>query len=318
MIEQSASEAVRYPLFEGTLFRMRHELGAEVVEGYEGGFDHSEIPENVLDADGIVEEPVAVVDAGESRTFDEVVPEGPVPEFVHFLRLGEEPVTAEVEAVPLVFERLADAADERFLLDDDDGFSFADEATGRGESGGSGSENDGVDVFHSGGLLEDESLSHAEIPAEDDHDRDCLGCHIAERGEMRDFDEEKKKERAEKESTYSDEEEKGHLLSPVVGRPEDPGDREQIVCRDAEHEADGLRDEVMGAEEALYGIEGAHVYDRGESADEEVAQQLHGGLVGAAKQDPGYDVFHARSVTKPSGCDRCQFHAVRTISSIDG
>ncbi len=141
---KTASEPVRDPLLEVILGRVRRHLGPEIAQADSSRFDRSESPQCVQRFQGVIEELVVVVDPGEPGALQEIVAEHLFPQLLDRRNLGEEPVPADIESIATILSGARDPANHRVLLVDCRGVSQSQQLIGRGETGRTGSDNDGL------------------------------------------------------------------------------------------------------------------------------------------------------------------------------
>src|SRR5208337_5600533 len=108
-LEQFPAEPIDDPGLEGSLRPDRAQSRLEVTEQDPGGTPGTELPERVHRLERIIEEFAVVVDPAQPRASDELAAQDFAPEGVDLAALGEEPVAADIEPVPLVLIGPADA-----------------------------------------------------------------------------------------------------------------------------------------------------------------------------------------------------------------
>ena len=106
--------------------------------------DQAEAAQRVAGLQRVVEELAVVVDARQARHRDELVAEDLVPERLHRLDLGEEPVAADVEAKALVLHGARDAAHHIVGLEDGGPYAVPSTAGMRRQAGRTRADNDDV------------------------------------------------------------------------------------------------------------------------------------------------------------------------------
>ena len=98
--------------------------------------DESELADDVPRLERIVEVPPPVIDAGKTRTREELVAEHLLPESLDRRQLREETVAAEVEPIPVELDRLRQTADDAVGFEHDAGLAELREYVRCGEPAG--------------------------------------------------------------------------------------------------------------------------------------------------------------------------------------
>ena len=147
--EQALAELVGDPVVEALGVLGRERLLLQVGEDAQRRLHVAQVVERLEGLQGIGEVLAVVVDARQARPRDEVVGQDLVPQIHHLLRLGEEPVAADVEQEPAVAGRAADAADVvRIGFDHRRGDALLGEQVGRRQPGRPGADDEDVRIGH--------------------------------------------------------------------------------------------------------------------------------------------------------------------------
>ena len=118
-VVQASAEVRRHPVLEAVhSLPVPVQLASEVGERAENRLEQAETCDDIARLKRIGVVLPLVVDAGEARPDEEVVAEHRLPEAFDLRQLREEPMTAEVEAVAVVLDRLGDAANDAVGLVD--------------------------------------------------------------------------------------------------------------------------------------------------------------------------------------------------------
>ena len=110
-LEQALAETVRHPLRERVLRLDRLQPRLQVADENVDRLCRAEIHERIHGLERVVEIFALVVNAREPRAIDEVIRHDLAPDFVHFLRLAEKAVPADIKAEALRLHRTRNAAD---------------------------------------------------------------------------------------------------------------------------------------------------------------------------------------------------------------
>ncbi len=111
-LEEHLAEAIDDPRLEATLGPDGTKSGLDVTQQDAGGPPGTELPERIDWLERVMEKLAAVVDTAQPRAGDERVAQDLAPEGVDLAVLGEEPVAADIEPVPLVFVGPTDPTDQ--------------------------------------------------------------------------------------------------------------------------------------------------------------------------------------------------------------
>ena len=125
--------------------RERSRAIPQVRGGAQRGLDDAEPGDDVRRLQGVREVLAVVVDAGEARPDEELLAERRLPEALDRRKLGEEPVAAEVEAVPVAFHGLREATDDPVGLEHRPSLAAQSQHVGGGQPGRARAEH-GVSV----------------------------------------------------------------------------------------------------------------------------------------------------------------------------
>jgi hypothetical protein len=150
VLVQPPAVVLRDVALEGRLVLRRPHPDPEERQHAAKRLDRSEVREGVHDLDRVVVELALVVDAaGPGPEHEVLVREDLVPERLHLRDLREEPVAADVEAVPVGDDGAADAAHHVVRFQHGGGGAALAELVGGGEAGGAGADDD--DLSRRGG-----------------------------------------------------------------------------------------------------------------------------------------------------------------------
>ena len=118
-VVEASTEVRRHPVLEAVhSLPVPVQLASEVGERAESRLEQAETRDDVARLERVGVVVALVVDAGKARPDEELVAEHRLPQAVDLGELREEPMTAEVEAVSVVFDRLGDATDDPIRLVD--------------------------------------------------------------------------------------------------------------------------------------------------------------------------------------------------------
>ena len=118
-VVEASTEVRRHPVLEAVhSLPVPVQLASEVGERAESRLEQAETCDDVARLERVGVVLALVVDAGEAGPDEEVLAEHRLPEAFDLGELREEPMTAEVEAVAVVLDRLGDAADDPVRLVD--------------------------------------------------------------------------------------------------------------------------------------------------------------------------------------------------------
>ena len=96
---EAVAEAIAHPLLEGILGQHGFQFGPQIATDHHETFVKAEVAHCVGNLQRVLEESALVVDAGKSRHLEHRLVHHFGPKFFHDLALGEETVSADVEAV---------------------------------------------------------------------------------------------------------------------------------------------------------------------------------------------------------------------------
>src|SRR6185503_9048907 len=137
---------MRDPLLERVLLPVGADLPPQVAQDHEDGLPDAEAEQRVERLEGVVEESVVVEDPRQARATKEFAAQHFLPDLVHLVHLGEEPMPAHVEMEALVVDRAGEAADPWGLFDDGGVMPEFEHLAARGESGRATADDDDVSL----------------------------------------------------------------------------------------------------------------------------------------------------------------------------
>ena len=141
------AELVGGPVLKALHLADREQLVLQVARHAQGGAPQAQIPQRLEGAQRIGVELALVIDAAHARALDEVVGQDLVPQVDDLLALREEAMPTDIEAVALIFDGAADAANIGLVLfDDRDGLARLGQQISRRQSGRAGTDNGHVDI----------------------------------------------------------------------------------------------------------------------------------------------------------------------------
>ena len=111
-VVQPLAEASRDPVLERLRVAGASRAIPQVRRGAQRGLDDAESRDDVRRLKGVREVLAVVVDAGQAWPDEEFLAERRLPEALDRRELGEEPVAAEVEAIPVALDGLREATDD--------------------------------------------------------------------------------------------------------------------------------------------------------------------------------------------------------------
>ncbi len=141
-VEELLAKTVRHPLGKGHLRQNRLQPRLGVAEQDAESLHGPELEKTVHRLERVVEKLTPVVDAGEAWAIDEIVRHDLTPDLVHFLRLAEKAMSADIEAEAVGLHRAGDAADVAGVgFPDDDFLAGAVQFPRCRQAGGTGAHN---------------------------------------------------------------------------------------------------------------------------------------------------------------------------------